>query len=189
MKRIFVGLLNIILLAGLVSCAGWQKTSTNSFTGAGVGLTVAETAVKPACDSGAIAADACAKIKVDYQIAYKSYVSAGSILILALTTTDAVQQKQLQAQWTTIMANFNQATIDMVALIQQIQAGKYKGSMALKASISPALISILIQVFEAVVQQLPQITSWINSWSVTQSDIATLVAQIKAAQASLPVWN
>lgn len=174
---------------GLSGCAStWQAKATTGYLTSGIGLTAAEKTVKPPCDAGQLKPADCDSLKVKYAIASKSYIAAGNVLILALTTTDAIQEDSLRTQLDTIIAQFQTATTSLIDLIQQIEATQTNTAMPPKIKkLSPEIISIIISGLSALIEAIPNI---IDIFSITpsQTDINALVKQIQDAQASLPVW-
>ena len=186
MKKI-LGLSLICLL--LVGCAGWRANTTNTYTGASFGLKAAVETVKPSCEQDAISIENCDKLKSRYNVAVTSYKSAGNVLILALTTEDAAQKKMLIEQFDTILGQFRITTLELVQLIQEIQALQTHTAMPKKLIIGPDVITIIIAAIEAIVKIAPQIVSWISDWATTDTQIQDMVLKIQAAQAAVLRWE
>jgi hypothetical protein len=190
MKAIKISLVLLIMSVFLFGCAStWQAKTTTGYLTAGVGLTAAEKTVKTPCDKGELQVADCDNLKAKYAVASKAYIAAGNILILALTTTDAVQKDTLREQLDTIMAQFQLATTNLIDLIQQLEAKATNTAMPAKIKkLSPELISIVVAALTAVIEAIPKIID-IFSTTPSQVDINALVKQIQDAQAALPVWN
>lgn len=186
MKRLLIVLM--LLVFGLVGCASWQKNVTGSYVAGKTGLVVIKDTLKPACDTGTIKPAPCISLKDNYNKTRTAYVAAGTTLILALTTTDAIQQKNLQEQYATIYANFQVLTQQLVQLIQEIQADTTKTPAPPKLKkFDPATISVIISGIMAVFKEWPTILKFFQN--VSPQTVADFVKQIQDAQNSLPVWN
>jgi len=165
----------------------WQAKTTAGYISATTLAGTAENSAKPSCDVGAIPADKCAKLKEIYGNIRQGLVSAGDTAILAFSVTDAVTQKTLLAQFDSLMQAVQANIKQYIELYQDLS--KTYGRKALpKNAISPELLTILINVFTAIVQNIPNIIQAIDAWNINAVDIPGLTVQIQTAQANLPVW-
>jgi hypothetical protein len=185
---LIVGLLGMFLLAG---CAGqtWQVKTVNSTVGASYGLIVAQGTVQPPCDKGTISVENCNMLKTRYNLAVTAYKAAVNDLKLALVVTDAVQQDTLLQQMEVILAQFKLATQNMIDLIQEIQAAQTNTTLPKPPlKLSPAVIDLILSAINALIKIAPDIVAWVNGW-VASVDTATLLKQLDAAVAAIPVWK
>lgn len=175
----------------LMGCAGWQANTTNSYIVAGSVTGAAHGMIKPSCDQGLIQPEPCADLKVAYNLAVQSYVSAGNILVLALTTSDAVQSDYLQEQFAVIMAQYRDAANSLILLIRQIEAAKTKTMPPpkIKKAIDPTTITLIMAAIETAISLIPNIINLVSGWGSDEVSVEELVQKIKTAQASVPFWE
>lgn len=186
MKKAVKYLVLAILLASLVGCASWQNKATSSYLAATSLVTIAEQTAKPSCDAGNLPFDRCGQLKSIYGQIYQGCLTAGNTLKLAFYVTDKTQLANMLANYQTSITQVQNLVTDYINLYNQIVSER-KGA-PLKGVISPAMIQIIIQAFVAIIGQMPGIINAISTWQLTTVDVEALVAQISAAQTSLPIW-
>lgn len=54
---------------------------------------------------------------------------------------------------------------------------------------SPALVTLLVALFTELAKNMPEIVEAIKNMTISEEDKTELIARIRIAQASLPVWE
>lgn len=125
-RKILVGLISIILLAGLMGCAtGTKGKLVSAYELGGVTLKTGYNFAKPACDAGQLPADKCIQIKKIYNDARASYLLAGDYLILAVETDDVIKRQALLQEVSDLTSKFTANTTSLINLL--VQLGVIKG--------------------------------------------------------------
>jgi len=91
-KKVWIVMLAFLLVLAF-GCAGTRGKVVSSYELAGTILKAAYDVAKPACDTGTLSAEDCAKIKDCYNQARQYYIIAGDVLILALETEEITQKQ------------------------------------------------------------------------------------------------
>ena len=174
----------------LVGCAqtSWQTKSTTTYMAGAIGIKAVDHSFKTPCIAATLPKDKCLQINGIGGKTVLSYIASGDVLMLALTTTDAVKKEQLLAQWPVLWENFTRLTNEIIDLVQQLSAQRTGTAMPeLKKSInvSPEVIGWIISALGALVQAIPDIWAAIQSGQVDETDIQILVVKIQTAQDSV----
>ena len=191
MRKLWVLLLSIMLFASFGCATTWQNKATVTYTSGAIGVSSVHGGFKPQCDSATLPADRCDQLKKIYNDTRDGYVAAGNILILALTTEDAVQKDQLMAQWDILWENFTRLTKEMIELIQRLTADATGTALPAqsKITITPDMIGWIVAALSAVINAIPAIYAAIMAGHVDPGTIEAYVDMIVKAQNSIPVWN
>ena len=187
MKKVFIVLVAMFLLAGCANTS-WQTKSTTSYLAGAVGVKAVDHSFKPPCMTGVLPVDKCKQINKVGGDVVTAYIASGDVLVMALTTTDAVKKEELMAQWPILWEQFSKLTNEMIALIQQLSAQRTGTAMPAskeKLVITPVMVQWLITILSALVQAIPDIWAAIQSGQVDEADVQVLVTKIQAAQDSV----
>jgi len=169
---------------------GWlrylmQNKTTVTYNAGAPLLKAVDSSFKPPCLAATLPRDKCLQLNKIGMDTVSSYIASGNILKLALTTTDAVGQDNLMAQWPILWEDFSRLTAEVIALVQQMSADQTQTAMPArieKIAITPGMIAWILAGLQALIQIIPDIVEAIQSGQVDQADIAVLVAKIQASQ-------
>ena len=192
MKKV-LGLIVICFL--VVGCANtsWQTKSTTTMLGGAGAITPVEKAFHPPCNAGTFPADKCSQLKKIYNDTRGAWVAGKNTVVLAMRAVDAQQSGNLMEQWPLLWTKFGDLTNELILLVQQIQADKTGTKMpnlpGKKVSLTGVEISLIVTILTAIVQAIPSVWAAIQGGQVNQADIEVLIAQLNAAEASIPVWQ
>lgn len=120
-RKIFMGMVSLILLACLIGCASWQTNMVKGYEAAGVMGQTYYTFAKTSCDNKTIEVNKCDQLKKINNDARKIYLTAGDGLILAIKVEDAVQREQLMTEYQQRMVEFNKLILDFVKLLRELK--------------------------------------------------------------------
>lgn len=143
---------------------------------------------KPPCVAGILPVDKCKQINKVGGDVVTTYIASGDVLVMALTTTDAVKKDELMAQWPILWQQFTDLTNEMILLIQQLSAQRTGTAMPeskAQIAITPAMVQWMISILTALIQAIPDIWAAIQAGQVDESDIQVLVTKIQTAQDSV----
>ena len=126
-RKILVGLLAIMLLAGLVGCSSdkaWRRATVDSYEILGAGIGATKPTVEALRAANIITDEQLAKVKAIENKAKATYASAGSALKLASAAeTEAKKELALQ-EYTKLLADFKKLLLEITDLINSFSTKK-----------------------------------------------------------------
>lgn len=126
-RKVFIGLLAMVLMVALMGCAtGTKGKLVSSYELAGTTLKMAYNVGKPACDANQLPADKCVQIKKIYNDARATYLLAGDSLILVVEIDDLVKRQAILQEYQNLAGSFTQNTSNLINLLVQLGVIKPK---------------------------------------------------------------
>ena len=113
-RKVLSSLMVVLFVLFIVSCTkSWKGNTVTGYEITGTTIAQIGDTAKSMCDSGAVKASDCAKIKAVYNKARKAYIASGDALILAIKVEDDIQKKNA-------MKLYSDAINDLSKLLPQL---------------------------------------------------------------------
>jgi len=117
MKKVLAPVLLFLLIISILGCAGSKGKIVSSYELAGAMLKTAYQVAKPACDSGTLSTEDCAKVKQTYNQARASYLLAGDLLVLAMETEDLASRQATLEEYQELANTYTRELGELIRLL------------------------------------------------------------------------
>jgi hypothetical protein len=127
-KKVFVGLLAMVMVVGLMGCATetpWRKATVATYELLGVGIGAARDTSILLRSQNVITDAQLLKIKDVYNKARNSYIAAGNALKLAGQAANVTSRDASLAEYTKLLADFNALSTQLYDLIKGFKKVSY----------------------------------------------------------------
>jgi len=123
-RKVFIGMLAIILLVCLMSCASetpWRKAAVETFEILGVGIGAARDTTEALKVSNVISAEQVLKVKAVYNKAVAAYAAAGNALKVAGQAQSVASRDASLEEYGKLLADFKNLSLQLYDLVKNFK--------------------------------------------------------------------
>lgn len=127
-RKVFVGLLAMVLLMGLIGCATdtpWRKATVSTFELVGIGVEAGRDTAQAMKAQNLITDAQLLKIKDAYNKASKAYAAAGNALKLAGRAESAARRDALLTEYDKLLTDFKALAYQVYDLVKGFKKVSY----------------------------------------------------------------